>query len=167
MRHVRDPRKGRLASKGLVTTLAVAIVCLLAFEGLALATQGQGLTMQLLDRGKINRRVRVRTDNVNLQTTGPVDVFTQRITLEPNGDTGWHSHPGPVLVALQQGSVISYEANCRPRAYSAGQGFVDPSHRGHIMKNFGTVPAVLYITALLPPDVPLRTDEPAPATCFR
>lgn len=146
--------------------LAVSIGSLLAFSGVALATMPSGLLMEPLARATIAKRVRVNTDNVTLKTRGRVDVLTQRITIQPYGHTGWHSHPGPVLVALERGSVISYESNCRPTAYSASQGFVDPSNRVHIMRNLGSEPAVLYITALLPPGTPLRTDEPAPATCF-
>ena len=161
----QDKRKFSRRRLGLAL-VAVAIGSLLTFSGVALATMPSGLLMEPLARGTIGQRVRVKTDNVKLSTKAPVDVFTQRITIHPNGDTGWHSHPGPVLVALERGTVISYESNCRPRAYSAGQGFVDPSNRVHTMRNLGSQPAVLYITALLPPGTPLRTDESAPATCF-
>ena len=163
--NVRDHTTVRRRRIGIVV-LGAAIAILLSFSGVALATTPAGLLMEPLARGAIGQRIRVNTDNVTLKTKGRVDIFTQRITIQPNGHTGWHSHPGPVLVALEQGTVISYESNCRPKAYSAGQGFVDPSNRVHIMRNMGTEPAVLYITALLPPGTPLRTDERAPATCF-
>ena len=149
-----------------LAVLAVTIGGLLTSSGIALATMPSGLVMEPLARGAVGQRIRVKTDNVKLNTSGPVDILTQRITIQPYGHTGWHSHPGPVLVALERGTVISYESNCRPKGYSAGQGFVDPSNRVHIMRNLGSEPAVLYITALLPPGTALRRDEPAPARCF-
>ena len=135
--------------------------------GLAFATPGLKFEMQPLARGSVADRINVRADHVKVRTTRPVDVFAMRLTIDPGGHTGWHSHPGPVLVAVKQGTVISYEKDCVSRTYSAGQGFVDRgSGHAHVMRNVGADQAELLVTALLPVRAPLRTDEPAAGECF-
>src|SRR4029077_12020816 len=39
------------------------------------------------------------------------DVVVRQLTIAPGGNSGWHSHPGPVLVLVTQGSVVNYHAN--------------------------------------------------------
>ena len=159
-------RERRTRRSVVVAVCAVLLVGSAVWSGLGFATPGVGLVMQPLARGTLPERIKVHTREVKLQTKAPVDIFVQRITLQPGGHTGWHSHPGPVLVALRSGSVISYEEDCSATVYEAGDGFVDPSRRVHIMRNVGATPAEFYITALLPVGAQLRIDEPAPANCF-
>lgn len=123
--------------------------------------------MEPLARGKVDKAFKVKAKHlVQVRTKRPVDFFNMRLALTPGGHTGWHSHPGPVLVSVRSGSVISYDADCSSHTYRAGQGFVDPGHHVHIMRNPGSATAELYVTAILPAGVPLRTDEPAAANCF-
>ena len=43
---------------------------------------------------------------------------------------------------------------------------VNQSHIVHILRNEGTVPAVVYVTWLVPVGAnPIRVDEPAPGNC--
>src|SRR6266511_4220143 len=57
------------------------------------------------------------------------DVFVQHLRFPPNQAFPWHSHPGPVFIMVQSGS-LTYEdtANntCRDRTYGAGRRLVDP-----------------------------------------
>ena len=57
-----------------------------------------------------------------------MDFVTQQILIAPGGTTGWHSHPGPVLVTVKTGELTLVYANdtsCAGRKYTAGQSFVD------------------------------------------
>jgi hypothetical protein len=57
-----------------------------------------------------------------------IDAFIQHARLGPNEATGWHTHPGPVLVTVVRGSLTYEDAAhgvCRQRTYEAGTGFVD------------------------------------------
>ncbi len=149
-----------------VVALSIAVGVLFS-AGVALATPGLNFTLTPLARGTVAERIKVHTDEVKLQTKGPIDIFVNQLTIQPGGHTGWHSHPGPNLVVVKQGTVVSYDANCAARTLTAGQAFVDPGEgHVHIMRNVGTVPAVLLVTALMPVGAQLRIDEPAPATCF-
>lgn len=61
--------------------------------------------------------------------SGAGEVVVQEITMGPNGSTGWHSHPGPVVVVVKTGALTFVDAPggvCRERVYPAGAAFVDP-----------------------------------------
>ena len=62
------------------------------------------------------------------------DVFIQHIRLGANATTGWHTHPGPVIVTVVAGSFTFEDAvhqDCRRVTYLAGEGFVDEGF-GHV-----------------------------------
>ena len=80
------------------------------------------------------------------------DVFVQHLRLGAGEATGWHSHPGPVIVTVVRGS-FSYEDErgdrCRRATYEAGEGFVDRGF-GHVHRGVaGSQGADLYTTYLL------------------
>jgi len=101
----------------------------------------------------------------------------QQIVIAPGGNTGWHSHPGPVVVVVQAGQLSFYDSEdptCTVRTYSAGQVFVD-SGQGHvhIARNEGSVNLELWATYFdVPPVNPnivgsgaFRIDAPDPGNC--
>lgn len=49
------------------------------------------------------------------------------VTWKPGGTSGWHRHPGVVFVTMLEGEIeVTWERDCVPRTYSAGEGFFDP-----------------------------------------
>ena len=49
------------------------------------------------------------------------------ITVQPGARFPWHTHPGPVLVAVMEGELVYvYGDDCLERSYPARTGFVDP-----------------------------------------
>ena len=156
-------RRGKVRKS--VVALSIAILVALG-AGVALATPMVGSRLEFLGRGTVADRIKVHTRDVKLQTKGPVDFLVNRLTIEPGGHTGWHSHPGPNLVTIQSGTVTTYDADCSARTYTAGQAFVDPGNHVHIMRNSGSGQAVLLVTSILPVGAQLRIDEPAPAVCL-
>ena len=99
-----------------------------------------------------------------------------KITIKPAvdnggipGSTGWHSHPGPVVVLIESGVMTFYDDDCSVRTYTAGQAFIDSGQgHAHAARNEGGVDLVLAATYF---DVPVggafRNDvSPAPAACF-
>ena len=109
---------------------------------------------------------------INVNSAG--DTVMQRIVIASGGHTGWHSHPGPVVVLIASGDMSFYDGDdptCTARTYSAGQAFVD-SGQGHvhIARNEGSVPLELYVTYFdVTPGVPaptaFRIDVPDPGNC--
>jgi quercetin dioxygenase-like cupin family protein len=82
------------------------------------------------------------------------DVFVQHLSLGANQVFAWHTHPGPVVVTVQTGSLTYRDAGpnaCRDRTYTAGEGFVDPGF-GHVHRVIaGPAGAEIYSTFFLPP----------------
>jgi quercetin dioxygenase-like cupin family protein len=103
---------------------------------------------------------------VIMQTRGNSDAYVATNTIAPGGDTGWHSHPGPVFVLITAGAATVYEGDdptFTPTVYPAGTGFIDEPDTTHIVRNEGDVNLVLTAVFLVPQGAPRRIDEPAPA----
>jgi hypothetical protein len=141
--------------------------------GIALATPGIGiLSAPVQARGTIAERLNVHTNaGIKLQTKDALDVVTQQIVIAPGGTTGWHSHPGPVLVTIKSGAmtlVYADDATCQGRVYTAGQSFVDRGDEFvHTALNRGSGNLEFWATYLVPgePGAPARLDAPASGTC--
>lgn len=95
----------------------------------------------------------------------------QEIVIGPGGHTGWHSHPGPVVVLVKAGALTFYDgedAACTPRTYVAGQAFVDRGQgHVHIARNLSTTDNLeLWATYFdVPPGGAFRIDVPDPGNC--
>jgi quercetin dioxygenase-like cupin family protein len=98
------------------------------------------------------------------------DTVVQQVVIAPGGSTGWHSHPGPVVVVIAAGELSffsSEDPTCTPRTYSAGQAFIDHGQgHVHIARNLGTENVVLWATYFdVPAGGPFRLDAPNPGNC--
>jgi mannose-6-phosphate isomerase-like protein (cupin superfamily) len=165
-RHVGTTRRTQR-----VVFAVLALLPLLA--GIALATPGVGIiSAPVHARGTNAGLLNVHSKaGVKLKTKSSVDFVTQQITIAPGGTTGWHSHPGPVLVTVKSGEltlVYADDESCQGRTYRAGESFVD---RGdeivHTALNRGSTNLELWGTYLVPgaPGTPMRIDAPSPGTC--
>jgi quercetin dioxygenase-like cupin family protein len=141
---------------GTAVTGLLALVLLLPL-GRAGATDGAGVSSTIVSRGTTDRHVRVRTKQ-------PTDLVFARVTLQPDGYTGWHTHPGPLLVVVESGTLTRYDSDCDARAYATGQAFTEPAGRRHVHMgvNKTSTPVVLDITYVVPAGGPLRDDASAP-----
>src|SRR6185369_6917352 len=64
--------------------------------------------------------------HLQLKTEGaPTEVVIQDQALAPGGYGGWHSHPGPVIVTVTQGTASFYESDCVRHDYPAGSAFIE------------------------------------------
>jgi quercetin dioxygenase-like cupin family protein len=152
----------------LIATLSVTVVGL---TGTALATAPSGQTLNLLARGS-TERVDVEHDDIELESRGPVDVAVATVTFAANGgSSGWHHHPGLVLVVVKSGEVTFYDEKCRSEVHNAGETFIESSDAPGLAKNHGPVDAVVEATFIVPastppaPPTPLRIDDPQPTRC--
>ncbi len=146
-----------------VMMTGVPSAALLLWVSLALATPGTAVHGQPLARVTVHDRV-----DVNL--TGPLDTLIQKVTIGPGGETGWHSHPGPHVIAVAEGVLTVYEADdasCTPHTYEAGSGLYSRG-MGDVRneRNEGVAPVVLYVTYFIPPKSTARTDATVnPGNC--
>jgi quercetin dioxygenase-like cupin family protein len=56
---------------------------------------------------------------------GDSDVYVTEVTFQPGGQTGWHSHPGPSLITVTEGTLTVYHDDCTFQTYSVGESFTD------------------------------------------
>ena len=158
----------RLRSRAVVM---LAVVIALATMGTAMATMPFGIAVTTFVRAtlagdKPNGGVKASADDVELHTKGATDVAVQTITSPPGGSSGWHSHPGVVVVAVQSGTVTLYDHECHTTDYGPGQAFLEVGDDPLLVRNETTSNAVLYVTLIFPKSATsLRIDKPQPAGC--
>ena len=161
--------EGRDMSLRAFRAFVIAMVATVATVGAAMATSGLFATPTNLSRGTLEAGDKINMSFVKLQVRGDTDVFTQKIDIAPGGHTGWHSHPGPVLVTIAAGAMTLYQGDdptCSPRTIGVGETFIDPGGGNvHIARNEGTETLTLYATYLLPPSAGARTDVDNPGNC--
>lgn len=99
------------------------------------------------------------------------ETVIQAIVIGPGGHTGWHSHPGPVVVLVKAGALTFYDGEdvgCTPRTYQAGQAFIDRGQgHVHIARNLSTTDN-LELWAVyfdVPQGGPFRLDALDPGNC--
>jgi quercetin dioxygenase-like cupin family protein len=150
-RHAR-----RILPVGLVAVSALAASAL-AFghsgAGTAAAPAGgpEGVTITPLVHATIPDKVRARGQGISIRTKGPRDVLGTSIDVVPGGSFGWHTHPGPVLVAVAAGTLTLYESHhgkCSKHKVGPGEGFIEAGDHVHNARNEGSEPVRLYATFL-------------------
>jgi quercetin dioxygenase-like cupin family protein len=163
-----------------------AVICTIA--GLALATPPGGVLFNnILSLGSVerdvNEHVRVELDaaadaaagrevagnqdrdddwSARVGTRGPSNFIVQDFALLPGGFTGWHSHPGFLLITVMEGSVEWYSSNCALHVYNTGDSLTENTEP-HYVRNVGSVNARLMATYVIAKGQPRRIEQPAPA----
>jgi quercetin dioxygenase-like cupin family protein len=117
----------------------------------------QGATL-----GPIKERAAVGESwTANLEDRGQSEFYFQDLVIGPDGYTGWHSHPGLVLITVKEGSVEFYDMTCRKQAYAAGQSFTEGADP-HTAVNRGTGNTRLLIAYIVKKGEPRRIEAPQP-----
>jgi quercetin dioxygenase-like cupin family protein len=141
--------------------LALGLVAILA--GSALATGASGFHGTPLARGTTAAAMQFNVGDIKFQTKDRVDFANATVTIDPLGHSGWHSHPGVVLVTVTSGTVTFYQADCSFDVYPAGSSFVESNGATGLARNeSASTPAVVYVTYVVPVGAALRMDQPDP-----
>ena len=150
-------RNRRLALAATVVAVAAAATTV------ALANPGNSVTTILGHRATLADSVEVNQDRIKFQTKDPVDLITQKVTFAPQATSGWHYHPGVVLVVVESGHVTTHDANCQTRTYGAGQAFVESGTDPFMVSNESTTEdAVDVATIASPAGGPFRIETDPP-----
>jgi len=98
-----------------------------------------------------------------LMTDGGSNIIQQEIKFSPGGTTGWHSHPGIVVLTLaaDSGPVDWYDSKCAKTVYKPGDSWTEGT-RLHDVVNRGPTSVHFLVTYIVAEGVLKRTDEPAP-----
>lgn len=132
-----------------------ALLCALALGAtgeIAAASPGQGITPQVLVTSTLVEDTVVNHDRIKVQTKDPITVRVQKQTFAPGSFSGWHHHPGAVVVAIQSGFVTFTDANCNSKTYGPGMPdgsvFVEGDDDSHEARSASG--AIAYVTVLAP-----------------
>ena len=145
-----------------------------AVAGIALATPSLGvLSSKILSTGVKNGDIHAHAHvallgteeeefSAELQTEGPSNFIVQDAIFGPGGTTGWHKHPGILLLSLTADSapVDGYDAHCNKHVYNAGDSWTEGTSV-HDLVNSSTINAHFLITYVVAKGQNKRTDIPA------
>jgi hypothetical protein len=161
----------------------VVLVGVAVYAGNVLATQSQAFSSTTLAKatfGEIDSHVVAEPGwQEKIKTHGDSDLYVQQNTWDPSAcdnkcvpSSGWHTHPGPSLVVVTQGTVTVYDGDdpaCTPHSYSANgtNGFVDIGGGAvHIIRDESGAVAKTTVVQLIPAGAQRRLDvTPAPGNC--
>lgn len=144
--------------------LSAALVIILA--GTVVATGSSGLSATDIFRGTASEPVHFNTGDVKFQTKAPVALVMQTITFAAPSTSGWHSHPGVVLVTVTAGSLVRYHADCSWEVIPTGGAFVESGDDPGLVRNESTTTAAItHVTFIVPAGIPnsgLRINQDDP-----
>jgi hypothetical protein len=165
----------------------VAFAALAVYVGNVLATPAttpgfSGTTLAKATFGDLDIKAKTIPADVwkaQLKTNGDSDLYVQQNTWDPAAcnnqcipSSGWHTHPGPSLVVVTQGTVTEYDGDdptCTPHVYSANgtNSFVDiGSGASHIIRDESGAVAKTVVVQFVPTGATRRIDvTPAPGNC--
>lgn len=156
------------------STLLVSVLVL--FSIITLATPGSGFLFNVvLNRAQAPGALHSEAAgeardgskwHLQLKTEGaPSDFVVQDVALAPGGYSGWHSHPGPVLITVKAGTASWYDADCVLHTYTAGMAFIEDAGANHFVRNESAIENLRLInTFIIPTGVGTRVEE-APPPC--
>ena len=96
----------------------------------------------------LEMKVKLDTDEGTevVKVLDPSRTVTARFTIQPGARFPWHSHAGPVVVNVAEGTLVFVETDCSERSYPMGAAFVDPGH-GHVHSAFNPTAGVTVLVA--------------------
>ena len=168
-----------MGSKGRATLAAgAAAVILLTAYVLPSAAQEppppiatEFLTSRAVFTDDVDLQIKVKWDGRRTNVVKAVDpsrTVVARFTVQPGAQFPWHSHAGPVIVNIVQGTLVYVGADdCVERPYPAGTAFVDAGH-GHVHSAFNPGEGETILVATFfesPAEGPLLIPAEAPADC--
>ena len=134
--------------------------------GSALGSPGGGFDAIILGhRATLASPVHSNMDRIKFQTKDPVDFQMQTITYHPGGFSGWHYHPGFVLVIVESGHITTHTADCQTKIYGPHESFFESGHEPFMVSNDSpSEDAVVYASFVAPKGSPFRI-ETDPLAC--
>ena len=163
-------RVSRLKKKWAAATVGVAVIGTLATVALGSHTPFSfGIAgTETLVTANFDNPVQLNSDRVKFQTKGPTVVRVQKVVIGPGGYSGWHHHPGIVIVAVASGAVTVWHSDCSSKTYGPGgpngavfiEGGDDP---GQVTNASATVEARVVVTFVAPSTVFRIDDHDAPS----
>jgi quercetin dioxygenase-like cupin family protein len=89
-------------------------------------------------------------NNVILHLKGPSDVLQTQLVFQPGGETGWHYHPGPVVVVIKSGALTETHSDGCVTVHPMGSVFFEMPDEIHNAANETQGVTEVYATFLSP-----------------
>ena len=108
------------------------------------------------DAAKLSGEVVANTklpEGTQLHVPENAEVQVFKLTIHPGGTAGWHTHSGPVLVNVTQGTASFYEAHgssCTRRTIDHGEAFVEQPGVIHTTRNEGKRDLIIHGVSFRP-----------------
>jgi hypothetical protein len=151
----------------IIQVVVVLAMLLVGFGSVALATAGQGD----VQRADVGRGTHANAGTIRFDAGHQTVVYTA--TFAPGSTSGWHRHPGAVIVVVKSGTLTTYGLShppCVGQDIPAGQTYFEPdastARWPHFVRNRGTVPTEIAVIAFnVPGGGPPRVEADAPREC--
>jgi quercetin dioxygenase-like cupin family protein len=153
--------------------LRASLSALLAVTALgAIAAVGygdpSGLNVSPISLATLDGPVRLDTAGIEMHTRGARDALMARLEFAAHGTSGWHTHPGPVIVEVASGNLtLRYptRTGCHEQTFGPGTGFIETGGQIHEAVA-GDEPVTVYATFLAKPGTTsYLVPAEAPAAC--
>ena len=120
--------------------------------------------VELLSRGTTTKRFDAERAGIEVEADRKIDVASARITFPTGSTSGWHTHPGPVVVTVTKGTFTYVDEDCTRHHYVAGQTFAESGRMVARLNNRhgATGEVIAQFFAPVGAD-PLTIPQPAPA----
>jgi quercetin dioxygenase-like cupin family protein len=150
-----------LKKKWVAATVGVALVG--TFAAVALGSGSCGFTSTPLVTANFDNTIHLNSDRIKFQTKDPTVVRVASVVFDAGGYSGWHHHPGFVIVSVKTGSVTVWGSDCSQTPYGAGSVFVESGDDpGQVTSAGGATTYVTYVVPKADPQV-FRIEDTAPA----
>ena len=139
----------------------------------ASSTPASGFVATPVAAGDFGSNLDVKADKIehwDLTLKAKDDTLTgiNRVTVQPGGHSGWHSHPIPIFLTVTVGEIQWFDGSdplCPPKTYHVGDSFVEPANRIHNVVNATGSVAEFYAVRFNPAGITFFIDQPEPNNC--
>lgn len=145
----------------------LAMIATISLTGtVAMASPPSGVTTTTFVTAGLDSGDHLNNDRIKFQTKDSTVIRMQKLVFAAGGTTGWHHHPGMVMVAVESGTLTLWASDCSKTDYgpSSSNGAVFIEGAPHTHQATSTAGATVYVTYVVPSADPpvFRVDKPVP-----
>jgi quercetin dioxygenase-like cupin family protein len=135
-------RRGNLLRLGGAASAAALVLGLMGLGG----ARGQSTPLQIIPQAQGHSTEK----HVNLHVNGPSDTLQALLVFQPGAETGWHIHPGPVVVVVKSGALTETHSNGCTTLHPTGSVFFESAGEVHNATNRTNGVAEVFATFMSP-----------------